>query len=79
LEAIAGHVAPILNARLQRKRDEKRIQQQRDELTRWQALMLGHEDRNMQLKREVNELFRRLGEPIRYLSQTEASAGNPEA
>jgi hypothetical protein len=48
-------------------------------LTRWQALMLGHEDRNMQLKREVNELFRRLGEPIRYLSQTEASAGNPEA
>jgi len=31
--------------------------------------MLGREDRNMKAKLEVNELLRRLGEPIRYPSQ----------
>jgi len=52
-----------------RKRAEQENIRQLDELRRWQALMLGREDRNMELKREVNELLRRLGEPIRYPSQ----------
>jgi PAS domain S-box-containing protein len=52
-----------------RKMAEARMQAQLDELHRWQAVMLGREERNMKLKREVNELLRRLGEPIRYPSQ----------
>ena len=39
------------------------------ELKRWQSVMLDREGRNLELKREVNELLRRLGEPIRYPSQ----------
>ena len=42
---------------------------QLDELRRWQATMLGREARNQELKREVNELCRKLSEPIRYPSQ----------
>jgi PAS domain S-box-containing protein len=53
----------------ERKRADEQIQQQLDELRRWQSVMLGREDRNMKTKREVNELLHRLGEPIRYASQ----------
>lgn len=42
---------------------------QLNELQRWQKLMLDREDRNRQLKKEVNELAIRLGEKIRYESQ----------
>lgn len=54
-----------------RKLAEEQIQRQLDELRRWQAVMLWREDRNMKTKREVNELLRRLGEPIRYPSVAE--------
>jgi PAS domain S-box-containing protein len=53
----------------ERKRAETKILQQLDELRRWQEFTLGREDRNRLLKREVNELLKRLGEPIRYPSQ----------
>lgn len=56
----------------ERKRAEEENARQLDELRRWQAVMLDREDRNMELKREVNRLLRRLGEPIRYPSQEEA-------
>ena len=56
-----------------RKRAEAQIVEQLDELCRWQAVMLGREDRNMQLKRDVNELLRRLGEPPRYPGAVEGS------
>jgi hypothetical protein len=62
---LAGYTIDIT----ERKKAEAEIQQQLDELRRWQAVMLEREDRNMKLKREVNELVRRLGEPIRYPSQ----------
>ena len=53
----------------ERKRAETEIQQQLAELRRWQAVMLEREDRSMKLKGEVNELARRVGEPVRYPSQ----------
>lgn len=48
---------------------QERMARQLDELQRWQTTMLGREERNRELKREINELCRRLGEPLRYPSQ----------
>ena len=53
----------------ERKRADQRIQAQVKELQRWHDVMLGREDRVQELKREVNQLCRRLGEPARYSSQ----------
>ena len=55
--------------RRQRRQAEVVLQQQLAELRRWQSLILERSDRSHELKREVNELLRRLGEPIRYSSQ----------
>lgn len=49
-----------------RQRAEIAIAHQLAELKRWQAIMLDREDRVQELKSEVNELARRLGEPPRY-------------
>ncbi len=54
---------------------EKRIQDQLDELRRWQTVTIGREDRVLQLKREVNELLVRLGEAPRYAITDEDGAG----
>jgi PAS domain S-box-containing protein len=59
----------VLNDITERKQAEEKLQQQLNELRRWQEVTLGREDRNMQLKTEVNKLLIRLGEPIRYPSQ----------
>ena len=48
---------------------QEKMASQLDELRRWQATMLGREARNQELKREINELCRKLGQPIRYPSQ----------
>jgi PAS domain S-box-containing protein len=53
----------------ERKQAEKRIARQLEELQRWQEVMLGREDRVQQLKREVNELCRRMDAAARYPSQ----------
>ena len=53
----------------ERKQAEARIASQLNELQRWQAVMLGREDRVMELKREVNKLCRDGGAAIRYPSQ----------
>ncbi|MFQ5753550.1 MAG: hypothetical protein ACE5HI_16290 [bacterium] len=53
----------------ERKLAEEKIWQQHDELKRWHGLMLDREDRVQELKREVNDLRRRMGEPIRYPNQ----------
>jgi predicted ArsR family transcriptional regulator len=42
------------------------------ELTRWQAVILGREDRIRELKQEVNELLREQGEAPRYATGGEA-------
>ncbi|MFZ4465250.1 MAG: hypothetical protein ACOYN5_15495, partial [Bacteroidales bacterium] len=51
------------------KKAEEEIKSQLDELRRWQEVTLGREGRVQEMKREVNELCRRLGEPISYPSQ----------
>ena len=52
-----------------RKLAEDKNLNQLKELERWYNVMLGRENRNQQLKREVNELLVRMGEVIRYPSQ----------
>lgn len=49
-------------------RREAVLQGQLEELRRWQQLTLGREGRVLSLKREVNSLLHRLGEPVRYSS-----------
>lgn len=56
-----------------RKQMELRLRDQLDELTRWQGVILGREERIQSLKAEVNQLLADQGEPIRYPSQTEPS------
>lgn len=55
-----------------RKQRELEIRQQLEELKRWHNITLGRESRIMEIKREVNELCKRLGEPPRYPSQNNA-------
>ncbi|MEI6563813.1 MAG: PAS domain S-box protein [bacterium] len=50
----------------ERKQAADVLSQQMDELKRWQAVMLGREDRINDLKREVNALAVRLGQPPPY-------------
>ena len=51
-----------------RKEADARMQQQLEELQRWQAVTIGREARVMELKREVNALLARAGQPGRYAS-----------
>jgi two-component system cell cycle sensor histidine kinase/response regulator CckA len=46
----------------------RELRGQLEELTRWQSVVLGREDRIQELKREVNELASRSGKAIRYPS-----------
>ena len=48
---------------------ERKLQAQLDELTRWQAVMLGREDRVQALKGEINALLAQHGQSARYPSQ----------
>ncbi len=50
------------------KQAEEQMRSQFDELRRWQDVMLDREERILDVKREVNELLARLGEPPRYAS-----------
>lgn len=68
-----------------RKRAEREIRDRFEELNRFRQLAVGRENRMIQLKEEINELARRLGEDARYkivtagdtmLSNTEESDGN---
>jgi len=53
---------------IERMGTEEKIKQQLDELQRWHGVTLDREDRVLELKSEVNELLRRLKEPIKYPS-----------
>jgi hypothetical protein len=62
----------------ERTQAEEKIKKQLDELQRWQDVMLGREDRIQELKRDVNELCRRMGEAARYPSQEDSAANSWE-
>ena len=51
-----------------RKRAEIKLNEQLDELRRWHEITLGRETRILDLKREVNELLAKAGQPPRYES-----------
>ena len=53
----------------ERKRAEIKMQEQLDELLRWQNAMLAREGRVQQMKAEVNALLTLQGQPARYPSQ----------
>ena len=52
----------------ERKRAEAAVKAQLSELQRWHEVTLGREDRILDLKREVNALRARMGDPPRYTS-----------
>lgn len=52
----------------ERKRIEAENQEQLETLQRWYAVMSHREERIMELKREVNDLLREAGRPVRYVS-----------
>jgi len=64
-------VANTLAGTIERKRAEAQIAEQLDELRRWHDAMVGREGRVLEVKKEVNELLARLGQPPRYLSVAE--------
>ena len=69
-----GGVDYVLAALLditERKRAETTMAEQLDELRRWQAALVGRENRVIEIKQEVNELLARLDKPPRYASATE--------
>ncbi len=53
-----------------RKMAEIKIQEQMDELRRWNAVTLGRENRIMELKQEVNQLLKQMDQLPRYDSGT---------
>jgi hypothetical protein len=71
-------LAESVGVALKRGQAAEQIKAQLDELQRWYEVMLGREDRAQQLKREVNELCRRMGETARYPSQ-EANSADSQA
>lgn len=60
----------------ERKRTEHALAEQLNELQRWHDATLDRERRVLQLKREVNELLARGGEPARYGSVAGENAEN---
>ena len=67
---LIGIILDITN----RKQAEEQMAQQLDELRRWYAATLGREERVAELKREVNVLAVRLGEPPPYSTGEEPQA-----
>jgi len=52
----------------EKKRAEEKIRAQLAELQRWQAVVLDREDRVLELKKEINDLLVKSGQPPRYPS-----------
>lgn len=59
----------------ERRQAEQKLQDQLNELQRWNAATLGRESRIIELKREVNRLLEASGQPVRYASGNVAPDG----
>jgi hypothetical protein len=57
----------------ERKQAEAKLAEQLDELSRWEAATIGREGRVLELKKEINDLLARAGQPPRYPSAVEES------
>ena len=57
----------------ERRKAERRIEEQLDELRRWHSVTLGREGRILELKAEINKLLGDQGLPPRYPSATKLS------
>lgn len=64
-DRINGVVISFINITA-RKEAEQLLQENMDELTRFNQAMVSRETRMIELKKEVNELCQRLGEQVRY-------------
>jgi PAS domain S-box-containing protein len=53
---------------MERMRGEQAVRERLDELSRWQEVTLGREERILELKREVNEILLKAGQARRYQS-----------
>lgn len=61
----------------ERKKAEEQVTRQLAELQRWFDATLDREEQMIGMKREVNELLTRLGQPPRYSNPGEPAAENP--
>ncbi|HPD64085.1 MAG TPA: PAS domain S-box protein [Bacteroidia bacterium] len=50
----------------EKRKMEKELREKLDELQRWYSVTVGRENRNIELKKEVNELLTKLGQPPKY-------------
>lgn len=66
-ERITGVSARSVNIS-ERKVSEEKITLQLNELSRWHNAMINREEKTLELKIEINDLLKKLGEPIRYSS-----------
>ena len=69
--AIAGFVK-IMRDLTESKRTEEAMREQMSDLARFNAAAVGRETRMIDLKKEINALHARLGEPARYVVDREA-------
>jgi len=66
----------------ERRKAERRIEEQLEELRRWHSVTLGREGRILDLKAEINQLLTELGRPPRYPSAMKMAGfegSDPEA
>lgn len=66
LESGEFGVGGVIRNVTERERVSEQLRSQLAELQRWQVVTVGREERIMELKKEVNALARRLGEPPPY-------------
>jgi len=71
-DRIAGVVLTFIDV-TERQQIEAALRERMDELTRFNNAAVGRESRMVELKREVNDLLSRLGEPSRYGTPSELS------